>query len=835
MRNTIISIFTTIFFITALQPIAAQNNMNNEQVIFSEDWESGTIDTAEWVTYGSPLPKIVNSFKGYSNVFDNNGDGWYGSGALTVNPIRLPSGEVTISADIYVDFSNLGGCWADARIGVTEASNPTILNEGFSGGYAIYLQLSAVGDACWAAPANQRRKAWFGGGMRDATGNWEGISGGTIDGSNYVNGWHKLSIVIDASNRVSFYVDKTLLWQSTGTLNPNVRSGKKLVLGDRSSGSAGKAYIDNIEIRSGSSGGSTPSNETTNNGKQTEATTGPTVSIIPTSVASPATGQKLEFSLNITGGKAVAGYQASVQFDTTALRFVSGANGTYLPADSFFVKPKVEGNFVRLNAASLAGEINGDGILTTLTFEVIAVKASTLTLSDVLLSDSAGVTFAPHVENAEITVSDTPTPEATTDATVSIIPTSVTSPAIGQKLEFSLNITGGKAVAGYQASVQFDTTALRFVSGENGTYLPAGAFFVPPKVEGNLVRLNAASLAGEINGDGILTTLTFEVIAVKASTLTLSDVLLSDSAGVTFAPHVENAEITASDTSTPETTTDATVSIIPTSVASPAIGQKLEFSLKITGGKAVAGYQASVQFDTTALRFVSGENGTYLPAGAFFVPPKVEGNLVRLNAASLAGEINGNGTLTTLTFEVLAVKASTLTLSDVLLSNSAGVTFAPHVENAKITASDTPTLAPQLLSTLTAADVEQWLSQAQQLNLMDDTSLQGIQFLEQLLAVLTPKQTALLPNYPNPFNPETWVPYQLAKPADVTLTIYDINGRVVRALNLGHQQAGMYHSRTRAAHWDGRNALGEKVASGVYFYVLKAGDFSATRKMLIRK
>ena len=98
-----------------------------------------------------------------------------------------------------------------------------------------------------------------------------------------------------------------------------------------------------------------------------------------------------------------------------------------------------------------------------------------------------------------------------------------------------------------------------------------------------------------------------------------------------------------------------------------------------------------------------------------------------------------------------------------------------------------------------------------------------------------PETTALLSNYPNPFNPETWVPYQLAKPADVTLTIYDINGRVVRALDLGHQRAGMYHSRTRAAHWDGKNEVGESVASGIYFYVLKAGDFTATRKMLIKK
>ena len=100
---------------------------------------------------------------------------------------------------------------------------------------------------------------------------------------------------------------------------------------------------------------------------------------------------------------------------------------------------------------------------------------------------------------------------------------------------------------------------------------------------------------------------------------------------------------------------------------------------------------------------------------------------------------------------------------------------------------------------------------------------------------LLPERTGLLPNYPNPFNPETWIPYQLANPADVSLTIYDINGRIVRDLDLGHQRAGMYHSRARAAFWDGRNAVGEPVASGVYFYTLKAGDFTATRKMLIRK
>ena len=105
----------------------------------------------------------------------------------------------------------------------------------------------------------------------------------------------------------------------------------------------------------------------------------------------------------------------------------------------------------------------------------------------------------------------------------------------------------------------------------------------------------------------------------------------------------------------------------------------------------------------------------------------------------------------------------------------------------------------------------------------------------QFAAMEAPRETTLLPNYPNPFNPETWIPYQLSSPSDVTVHIYAVNGNLVRRLTLGHQAAGMYHSRSRAAYWNGKNELGESVASGVYFYTLTTDDFTATRKMLIRK
>ena len=175
-----------------------------------------------------------------------------------------------------------------------------------------------------------------------------------------------------------------------------------------------------------------------------------------------------------------------------------------------------------------------------------------------------------------------------------------------------------------------------------------------------------------------------------------------------------------------------------------------------------------------------------------------------------AADFNGDG----------VVNIVDLTLVAGALGNTAG---APSMWNLD------QEIAP------TRDQVQQWLRQARAVNLTDATFQRGILILEQLLATLTPKATALLPNYPNPFNPETWIPYQLAEPADVKIAIYAVDGKLVRTLALGHQEVGIYQSKSHAAHWGGRNAQGEPVASGVYFYTLTAGDFTATRKLLIRK
>ncbi len=131
--------------------------------------------------------------------------------------------------------------------------------------------------------------------------------------------------------------------------------------------------------------------------------------------------------------------------------------------------------------------------------------------------------------------------------------------------------------------------------------------------------------------------------------------------------------------------------------------------------------------------------------------------------------------------------------------------------------------------------VEQWLTEAR---LLDDGSLafhQGVAALEHLINTAVPMETVLLPNYPNPFNPETWVPYDLAEDANVHIHIYNMKGEPIRQLSIGFQTAGTYRTPSRAAYWDGRNTIGEPVASGVYFYTLQAGHFEATRRMVMIK
>ena len=311
----------------------------------------------------------------------------------------------------------------------------------------------------------------------------------------------------------------------------------------------------------------------------------------------------------------------------------------------------------------------------------------------------------------------------------------------------------------------------------------------------------------------------------------------------------------------------------------------------------LAGWQFDVAYDPTVLEALDVSEGDFLKTdggATFFQSGRIDnaaGKITGLIAARLTdGGVSGSGSVIKVRFKAKSGGETSLALQNFKLGSSTGeiIPAGPHeihitVEERLPTGDvnrdggvdilDLIRVAQQLGKSVPAnsavdvngdgvvnifdltlvaqgigqsaappaqginsATIEAWIAGAR---LVDDGSIafrQGIQNLQNLLASLfIPQETALLANYPNPFNPETWIPYQLAVPAKVTLTIFDMNGGMVRRLEVGHQSAGMYQSRGRALYWDGRNGSGESVASGLYFYTLRAGEFTATRKMLIRK
>ena len=244
--------------------------------------------------------------------------------------------------------------------------------------------------------------------------------------------------------------------------------------------------------------------------------------------------------------------------------------------------------------------------------------------------------------------------------------------------------------------------------------------------------------------------------------------------------------------------------------------------------KAKSGGETELALQNFQFGAITGE---HIPAGPHEVHLTVEGRLA-------TGDVNRDGVISILDLILVAQQLGKRVPagSAVDLNGDGVVSILDLILAARAIGNTTASAAPAVVAeSVDAATIEAWIAQAR---LEDDGSLafkQGIENLEALLRSLIPEETALLRNYPNPFNPETWIPYQLAESAEVILTIYDMNGQLIQRLAVGHQSAGMYQNRTRAAYWDGRNQLGESVASGLYFYTLTADNFTATRRMLILK
>ena len=196
-------------------------------------------------------------------------------------------------------------------------------------------------------------------------------------------------------------------------------------------------------------------------------------------------------------------------------------------------------------------------------------------------------------------------------------------------------------------------------------------------------------------------------------------------------------------------------------------------------------------------------------------------------AQGLTGDIDDNGTVNI--FDLVLVA-----------SHFGEATVAAAPPSVALSSKDfgaTPHISMELTNRDASARRRIALTELENLSDTDPRILIAAKSLRQQLAIVgeIPSDTMLLPNYPNPFNPETWIPYQLADAANVSIFIYNTLGQPVRHLEIGHRHAGRFVEHSDAAYWNGRNDDGELVTSGVYFYSIEAGEFSATRKMVIGK
>ena len=350
-------------------------------------------------------------------------------------------------------------------------------------------------------------------------------------------------------------------------------------------------------------------------------------------------------------------------------------------------------------------------------------------------------------------------------------------------------------LSAWQMQITYNPQVLQFVGATEGDFLESGGydalFMVAPgagMIKAHQARIGrttdltgaetlTAPVAG-VDGGGLLMTVEFKLMEFAEEALGLSNIQLSDSQ-LTAATDVESQASRVS--------YHVVVNPIVPTHRFPAVDVDRDGMVDVMDLVAIAGSLGTVPSNPRA-------------------------------------DVNNDGFVNTLDIMTVASDASwggASTLIDIRSANDPGADGnAPQLHGA---------------ADVTPETIQRWIGL---LRVEDDGSAifdLGITNLEALLASIIPGETRLLLNYPNPFNPETWIPYQLAEATEVTVMIHAMNGSLIRMIELGHQAAGTYKSKSQAAYWDGRNELGEQVASGLYFYTLTAGDFSATGKMLIRK
>ena len=573
------------------------------------------------------------------------------------------------------------------------------------------------------------------------------------------------------------------------------------------------------------------------------------ISAVP-SATNPAVGYQIEVSINIAGGSNVAGYDFRLTFDSTTLELISIENSDYLPGEPFTQTedfrpdgtyvPEIEpgDGSVRFAAVTMTGIAEGDGTLAIATFTVLAETETTIRLEDVVIGDRAAQPIA----------------------LTSVPETTITPTAAGADVEYFLSVPMGISLIHVPLKVNAVDSVAKALESVSDLHDALGgtstvtflitydtqarewrSYFVPSDKGGPAdVRLT--------DDKGIITNLRTSVsLSLRGGALGTNG-----TSAITLNPGLNVVGLPLDDSRINRVSDLLMLNGISGNVPVIILTDGGEFKLvarpgdpgdiEITGGQSFIMNATAGRAETVSISGVGWTN----TSGTVAAPPAVMTGIEVDDVTpilALRGSIVDQGRgLNNTNFHVSVKNRSTG-------RSVATVIGGEHLSRSNMSGSEG--IGYQLtdvdLETKRAAKIGDILDISAQsadplvsvepleYTVTDEDVRQGWIQLPALITYEIPAETELLHNYPNPFNPETWIPYQLAQAADVMLTIYDTQGALVRQLDIGYQQAGYYTNRTRAAYWDGRNHLGEAVGSGVYFYHLHAGDYSAIQKMVILK
>ena len=571
------------------------------------------------------------------------------------------------------------------------------------------------------------------------------------------------------------------------------------------------------------------------------------ISVVP-SATNPAVGYQIEVSINIASGSNVAGYDFRLTFNSSELEFISIENSDYLPGEPFSMAadyrpdgtyvPEIEhgDGSVRFAAVTLTGTAEGGGTLAVATFKVLAETETTIGLEDVVIGNRT----AQELDVVSVTSAIiTPTAAGADVEYLLSIPTGISL------IHVPLKVTAVGSVAKTIESVSdlYDalgsTSVVNFLITYDSQTQEWRSYFVPSD-KGGPADVRLTDDKGVIAG--LRTPVSVHLRGSALGTNGTSAITLTPGLNLVGLPLNDSRIMRVSDLFTLNGIGGNVPVIILTDGGEfKAVGRADDpGDIQITGGQS---FILTVQQAATVSISGVGWSST---SGTGAAPPVAMGGIevsdvtpILALRGSIVDEDRG---LNNANFRVTVKNRSTG-------RSAATVTGAKYRSRSNMWGSDGVgyQLTDVDLETKRAATIGDILEISAQsvdplirvepleYTVTTEDVRQGWIQLPALIAYEIPAETALLHNYPNPFNPETWIPYQLAHAADVTLTIYDTQGALVRQLDLGYQQPGYYTNRTRAAYWDGRNNLGEAVGSGVYFYHLHAGDYSAIQKMVILK